>query len=52
MAELVIIGASYAGTQLALAARAGGFAGGITMIGDETVAPYQRPPLSLSLIHI
>lgn len=46
MNQLVIIGASYAGTQLALAARAGGFAGSITMIGDETVAPYQRPPLS------
>ncbi|WP_423200257.1 MULTISPECIES: NAD(P)/FAD-dependent oxidoreductase [unclassified Cupriavidus] len=50
MAELVIIGASYAGTQLALAARAGGFAGGITMIGDETVAPYQRPPLSKAFL--
>jgi len=46
MAELVIIGASYAGTQLALAARANGFEGGITMIGDEPHAPYQRPPLS------
>ncbi|AGW90918.1 MULTISPECIES: NAD(P)/FAD-dependent oxidoreductase [Cupriavidus] len=46
MADLVIIGASYAGTQLALAARANGFQGSITMIGDEPHAPYQRPPLS------
>ncbi|QYY34018.1 FAD-dependent oxidoreductase (plasmid) [Cupriavidus pinatubonensis] len=46
MSDLVIIGASYAGTQLALAARANGFAGGITMIGDEPHLPYQRPPLS------
>ncbi|CAG9166180.1 NAD(P)/FAD-dependent oxidoreductase [Cupriavidus pampae] len=46
LADLVIIGASYAGTQLALAARANGFAGPITMIGDEPHAPYQRPPLS------
>ncbi|WP_342051060.1 MULTISPECIES: NAD(P)/FAD-dependent oxidoreductase [unclassified Cupriavidus] len=46
MADLVILGASYAGTQLALAARANGFAGAITMIGDEPHLPYQRPPLS------
>lgn len=46
MGGLVIIGASYAGTQLALAARANGFAGSITMIGAEPHAPYQRPPLS------
>src|ERR1700759_2427511 len=26
--------------------RAEGFAGAITMVGDEPFAPYQRPPLS------
>ncbi len=46
MSDLVIIGASYAGTQLALAARANGFTGTITMVGDEPHPPYQRPPLS------
>jgi len=44
--HLVIVGASYAGTQLALAAREYGFDGHITMLGDEPHAPYQRPPLS------
>ncbi|MBP0633164.1 FAD-dependent oxidoreductase [Cupriavidus sp. AcVe19-1a] len=50
MADLVIIGASYAGTQLALAARANGFAGNITMVGDEPHPPYQRPPLSKAFL--
>ncbi|MFJ1253926.1 NAD(P)/FAD-dependent oxidoreductase [Cupriavidus sp. CuC1] len=46
MAHLVIVGASYAGTQLALAARELGFDGEVTMVGEEPHAPYQRPPLS------
>jgi 3-phenylpropionate/trans-cinnamate dioxygenase ferredoxin reductase subunit len=50
MADIVIIGASYAGTQLALAARANGYAGDITMIGDEPHPPYQRPPLSKAFL--
>lgn len=44
--RLVIIGASYAGLQLAAAARDGGYAGPIVLLGDEAHAPYQRPPLS------
>ncbi|GJH09700.1 FAD-dependent oxidoreductase [Caballeronia novacaledonica] len=43
---LVIVGASYAGVQLAAAARETGFEGRIVLIGDEADAPYQRPPLS------
>ncbi len=43
---LVVIGASYAGLQIAAAAREQGFAGPIRLIGDEPVGPYQRPPLS------
>lgn len=49
-AGLLIIGASYAGLQVADAARAKGYAGPITLLGDEAVAPYQRPPLSKGLL--
>ncbi|WP_460903587.1 NAD(P)/FAD-dependent oxidoreductase [Paraburkholderia jirisanensis] len=43
---LVIVGASYAGTQLAASARELGYEGHIVMLGDELDLPYQRPPLS------
>jgi 3-phenylpropionate/trans-cinnamate dioxygenase ferredoxin reductase component len=43
---LVIVGASYAGVQLAASARELGFDGHIVLLGDEPDAPYQRPPLS------
>jgi NADPH-dependent 2,4-dienoyl-CoA reductase/sulfur reductase-like enzyme len=43
---LVVIGASYAGVQAALAARDSGYAERITVIADEHLLPYQRPPLS------
>jgi len=44
--RVVIAGASLAGMKAAQAARAAGYAGRITMIGDEKLAPYDRPPLS------
>ena len=43
---LVVVGASYAGAQVAAAARQSGFAGKIQLLGDEADLPYQRPPLS------
>jgi 3-phenylpropionate/trans-cinnamate dioxygenase ferredoxin reductase subunit len=43
---IVIVGAGHAGFQLAASLRQHGFDGGITLIGDELVLPYQRPPLS------
>jgi 3-phenylpropionate/trans-cinnamate dioxygenase ferredoxin reductase subunit len=43
---LVVVGASYAGLQIALSARSAGFAGPILLVGDEPHLPYQRPPLS------
>lgn len=49
-ASLVIVGASYAGTQLAASAREQGFGGPIVLIGDEHHAPYQRPPLSKGML--
>ncbi len=46
----VIVGASHAGTQLALSLRQGGWEGRIVLVGDEPVKPYQRPPLSKDLL--
>ena len=43
---IVIVGAGQAGVQAVASLRAEGFAGAITMVGDEAFAPYQRPPLS------
>lgn len=47
---LVIVGASYAGVQLAASARELGFDAPIVLLGEETHAPYQRPPLSKGLL--
>lgn len=47
MAErVVIVGAGQGGLQAAASLRAEGFAGPVTLIGDEPGLPYQRPPLS------
>jgi 3-phenylpropionate/trans-cinnamate dioxygenase ferredoxin reductase component len=46
MGGIVIVGAGQAGAALAAKARALGYGGAITLIGDETAPPYQRPPLS------
>jgi 3-phenylpropionate/trans-cinnamate dioxygenase ferredoxin reductase subunit len=43
---LIVVGGSYAGLQIALSARAAGFAEAILLLGDEPHLPYQRPPLS------
>ncbi len=42
----VVVGAGQAGFQLAASLREGGFADPITLVGDESALPYQRPPLS------
>jgi 3-phenylpropionate/trans-cinnamate dioxygenase ferredoxin reductase component len=44
--SIVIIGAGQAGCQAVESLRKEGFAGPITMVGDEAYPPYQRPPLS------
>ena len=46
MSGIVIVGAGQAGASLAAKLRALGHSGPITMIGEEPVPPYQRPPLS------
>ncbi|XWN29227.1 MAG: FAD-dependent oxidoreductase [Devosia sp.] len=47
---IVIVGAGQAATTLAASLRTGGYDGSITLIGEESVPPYQRPPLSKSYI--
>lgn len=44
--KVVIVGAGHAGGVVAAALRQNGFKGSITLLGDEPLAPYQRPPLS------
>jgi len=46
MTHVVVIGAGQAGASLVAQLRNSGFDGQITLIGEEPVPPYQRPPLS------
>jgi 3-phenylpropionate/trans-cinnamate dioxygenase ferredoxin reductase subunit len=43
---VVIVGAGHAGGSAAAFLRQYGYEGSITLVGEETLAPYQRPPLS------
>ncbi len=45
-AGVVIVGAGHAGGSAAAFLRQYGYQGPITLIGEEPLAPYQRPPLS------
>jgi 3-phenylpropionate/trans-cinnamate dioxygenase ferredoxin reductase subunit len=44
--HVVIVGAGHAGGTAAALLRQYGFSGPITLVGEEPIAPYQRPPLS------
>lgn len=44
--DVVIVGAGHAGGTAAALLRQYGFAGRITLVGDEGELPYSRPPLS------
>jgi 3-phenylpropionate/trans-cinnamate dioxygenase ferredoxin reductase component len=46
VAGMVIVGAGEAGARAATSLRERGFTGSITLIGEETHLPYERPPLS------
>ena len=46
MSRTIVIGAGQAGAALVAKLRSGGYAGTITLIGEEPAPPYQRPPLS------
>ena len=44
--RIVIVGGGQAGCQAVASLRDEGYAGGLTLVGDEPFLPYQRPPLS------
>ena len=46
MQKIVIIGAGQAGAAMAAKLRALGHDGPLTLVGEEPLLPYQRPPLS------
>ena len=48
--RIVIVGASLAGLAAAAVMRREGFTGSLTVIGDEPVQPYDRPPLSKQVL--
>ncbi|MBB5660574.1 NAD(P)/FAD-dependent oxidoreductase [Brevundimonas halotolerans] len=50
MSRIVIVGAGHAGGSAAALLRQYGFDGEVVLIGEEPVAPYQRPPLSKALL--
>ncbi|MFL6047755.1 MAG: NAD(P)/FAD-dependent oxidoreductase [Propionibacteriaceae bacterium] len=48
--RIVIIGAALAGGSAAIALRDQGYQGELTMIGEESQLPYERPPLSKAVL--
>jgi 3-phenylpropionate/trans-cinnamate dioxygenase ferredoxin reductase subunit len=49
-ASMVIVGGGKAGARAAVAFRENAWKGPVTLIGDEALAPYDRPPLSKAAI--
>ena len=48
--RIVIVGASLAGGSAAVALRDQGYEGELTLIGEESQLPYERPPLSKAVL--
>lgn len=46
MSGVVVVGAGQTAASLVAKLRSGGYTGQITLVGEEPVVPYQRPPLS------
>jgi NADPH-dependent 2,4-dienoyl-CoA reductase/sulfur reductase-like enzyme len=49
-ADLLIVGGGVAAARTARGLRRGGFDGSILLVGEETLPPYNRPPLSKELL--
>ncbi|MFT4181457.1 MAG: FAD-dependent oxidoreductase [Rhizobium sp.] len=49
-AGIVIVGAGECGARAAITLRENGYAGPVTLLGDETHLPYERPPLSKQVL--
>ena len=49
MERIVVVGAGEAGASLVAKLRSLGHDGPITLIGNEPVLPYERPPLSTGI---
>ncbi|ANS62622.1 ferredoxin reductase [Streptomyces lincolnensis] len=50
MRRIVVVGASAAGLAAAETLRREGYDGTLTLVGDEPLAPYDRPPLSKQVL--
>ncbi len=50
MSKVVIVGAGHGGSQCAASLRDLGYEGTITLIADESVTPYHKPPLSKAFL--
>ena len=48
--RIVIVGASLAGASAAITLRDQGYQGELTLIGEESQLPYERPPLSKAVL--
>jgi 3-phenylpropionate/trans-cinnamate dioxygenase ferredoxin reductase component len=48
--RILIVGASLGGASAAIKLRELGYAGELTLIGEETELPYERPPLSKAVL--
>jgi 3-phenylpropionate/trans-cinnamate dioxygenase ferredoxin reductase component len=49
-ADIVVVGASHAGGEVASRIRQGGYPGSIALLGIEPYLPYQRPALSKAFL--
>jgi len=50
MTSVGIVGTGLAGIRAAVSLRSEGFDGRIVLVGDESTAPYDRPPLSKDIL--
>ena len=49
-ADVLLVGGGVASARCARTLRRNGFVGSILVVGDETIPPYNRPPLSKELL--